>query len=229
MRRFAISDIHGHLQTFEALLSRLALRPEDELYLLGDYIDRGPDSRGVIDKILEMQEAGMQVHCLRGNHEQLFLNAYHSQSAVDSDLWMRNGGKETADSYDADTWAHFPRSHVRFFESLPHYFEVPGFVLVHAGINFRKAAPLEDTASLIWIRDWYPQLDREWLKGRIIVHGHTPERRMGIQLQAEQTEQFPVINIDNGCYIDWDGYGHLCALDLDTLDVYFQQREEGMF
>ena len=229
MRRFAISDIHGHLQTLNALLSRLSLKPEDELYLLGDYIDRGPDSKGVVDRILDLQAEGYNIQCLRGNHEQLFLDAYHTQRSMETDLWMRNGGVETADSYDADAWSDFPKSHIRFFESLPHFIEIPGFILVHAGIDFRKSKPLQDENSLIWIRNWYPYIDREWLKGRIIVHGHTPERKMGIQLHAEQVETLPVINIDNGCFMNWEGYGHLCALDLDTLDLFFQEREVGGF
>ncbi|MEO0876095.1 MAG: metallophosphoesterase, partial [Bacteroidota bacterium] len=66
MRKFAISDIHGCLKTFEALLDQIQFTTQDELYLLGDYIDRGPDSKGVIDLIWKMQADGYQVKCLRG-------------------------------------------------------------------------------------------------------------------------------------------------------------------
>ena len=70
MHRFAISDIHGCAKTFEALLDRIALSTQGELYLLGDYLDRGPDSKGVLDLIFRLQREGYAVHCLRGNHEQ---------------------------------------------------------------------------------------------------------------------------------------------------------------
>ena len=73
MRRFAISDIHGCIKTFKTLVDRIEFSKEDTLYLLGDYIDRGPDSKGVIDHIWKIQEEGYRVHCLRGNHEQMLL------------------------------------------------------------------------------------------------------------------------------------------------------------
>ena len=70
MNKFAISDIHGCAKNFKALLDRISLSLGDELYLLGDYIDRGPDSKGVIDHVWQLQKTGHTVHCLCGNHEQ---------------------------------------------------------------------------------------------------------------------------------------------------------------
>jgi len=75
MRQFAIADIHGHLKTFKALLREINFTVFDELFLLGDFIDRGPDSKGVIDYIEELKQTGYTVYCLRGNHEQLCLDA----------------------------------------------------------------------------------------------------------------------------------------------------------
>lgn len=75
MKKYAITDIHGCNKTFQALLDKIAFTTADALYLLGDYIDRGPDSKGVFDTIFNLQETGHSVHCLRGNHEAMFLDS----------------------------------------------------------------------------------------------------------------------------------------------------------
>lgn len=74
MPQYAITDLHGCARTFRALLDKIRFSKEDELYLLGDYINRGPDSKGVIDHILELRESGHTVHCLRGNHQRRFFS-----------------------------------------------------------------------------------------------------------------------------------------------------------
>lgn len=93
MRRFAISDIHGCLKTFQALLERIAFSKADILYLLCDYIDRGPDSRGLIDYIWKLKEAGYTMPCLRGNHEQMLLD-----EVANPNDWFR-GEPETLRSF----------------------------------------------------------------------------------------------------------------------------------
>ena len=96
-RKIAISDIHGCCKTFKALLNKIKFNSNDELYLLGDYIDRGPDSKGVIDYIWQLQKEGYQVNCLRGNHEQMMLRAAFVENKLDH--WMRNGGETTLFSF----------------------------------------------------------------------------------------------------------------------------------
>ena len=104
MRRFAISDIHGCRATFEKMLTEvLQLQKEDTLYLLGDYIDRGPDSRGVIDHIWALQKEGYQVHCLRGNHEQMLLDE------VDKDGFWYKGNRATLDSFQIKSNQGIPK------------------------------------------------------------------------------------------------------------------------
>ena len=131
MRKIAIGDIHGCNLTFEALLDKLALTTQDQLFLLGDYIDRGPDSKGVIDIILKLQEDGYQVNCLRGNHEQLLLDSnFRTESAR---IWLSNGGISTMDSFDIEHISFLPDRYFNFFKNLPHYFIEDDFILVHAG------------------------------------------------------------------------------------------------
>ena len=111
MRRFAITDIHGCAQTFKALLNRISFSKDDVLYLLGDYIDRGPDSRGVIDHIWKLQKEGYQVHCLRGNHEQMLLDEVASKN-----VWYK-GEHATLQSFNANSNKDIPKAYIEWMEA----------------------------------------------------------------------------------------------------------------
>ncbi len=222
MKRYAISDIHGCSQSFAALLHKIGLSKTDELYLLGDYIDRGPDSKGVFDTIMELQKNGYQVHCLRGNHEQLLLDARHDPRAYKT--WYLHGGKETLASFGCDAPHEFPQRYLDFMDQLDYYFLLDQCILVHAGLNFTAPDPLADTHSMMWIRRWYDNIDRAWLGDRRIVHGHTPTARRQIELQLAAVKTLPVVVIDNGCVYNRVGTGQLCALDLDDWTLTFQPR-----
>jgi len=223
MPQYAISDIHGHLATFKALLRRLDFNRDDELFLLGDFIDRGPDSKGVIDYIRELRADGHQVHCLRGNHEQMVLEAEWGNDSWR--MWLRNGGKATCRSFGTyDEW-YVPEEYVAWMSELPLYLSTKGYLFVHAGLDGRKEKPLEDQESLLWARDWYKHLRKEWLGGRIVVHGHTPKEKDYIIESINYVNYQPVINIDNGCFVpNRRGMGHLCALTLGTHALTFEER-----
>jgi serine/threonine protein phosphatase 1 len=219
MRQFAISDIHGCARTFEALLDQIALSTQDELYLLGDYIDRGPDSKGVLDLIFRLQREGYQLQCLMGNHEEMLLNELSSRSFGRSDAALLR-------SFDCEKNEQIPSLYIKFMQGLPYYLEIDGYLLVHGGLNFKVPDPLRDTDSMAWIRNWYGHLDRDWLRGRIIVHGHTPQEKAHILGSLDTLDEVPAINIDNGCVFDFDGFGSLCALDLTDRRLFFQARVE---
>lgn len=228
MSRFAISDIHGCARTFEALLGQIAFSPEDELFLLGDYIDRGPDSKGVIDLILKLKEEGYRLHCLRGNHEDLLLNA-RGGLTDDQLLWLQNGGEATMDSFGLPPAASphlLPQSYLDFLDNLDWYFETEGYILVHAGLDFRASQPLQARQAMIWIRDWYEQIDRDWLQGRAIVHGHTPTPLPLIKKQLKNIDKVPALDIDAGCVFKGNYFKYLCAFDLDNRRLYFQKNIE---
>ena len=226
MRKFAISDIHGCLDSFKALLQQIRLTKEDELYLLGDYIDRGPDSKGVIDYILHLQEEGFPVNCLRGNHEQMLLNgvAWGGSHATN---WLVNGGYATMASFRQAEPRKIPVAYITFLESLPYYFQVDEYILVHAGLGFPDLDPLENPQPMLWARGWYDKIDRGWLGEKIIVHGHTPVPSGRIKKHLRELHLLPVVNIDNGCVFDRGHLHRLCAFELTERKLFFQQNVEG--
>lgn len=224
MRRFAVSDIHGCHKTFRNLLDRLALTRDDELYLLGDFIDRGPGSKQVIDTVLALADDGYCVSSLMGNHEYAFLRALSEASFYDT--WENGyGGKATMDSYDA---GRIPEAHLEWIGNLSFYLSVEDYFFVHAGLNFRTPDPLKDPASMLYIRNWYDELDRSWLGNRILVHGHTPIAKEAILRQRDSLDYLPALNIDAGCVYAGirPGLGYLCAFDLDSLELYFVENTD---
>lgn len=222
MKKFAITDIHGCALTFEALLDRIGFNLEDELYLLGDYIDRGPNSKGVIDKIWELQEKGHTVHCLRGNHEQLLLDGRHDPRQLS--VWLANGGKAALASFGIDQIADIPKKYTQWMDQLGYYFEVDKYILVHAGFRFDMPNPFDEKYAMIWQRNWYERINRHWLGDRIIIHGHTPTDRKVINQQLEVLDSLSALVIDNGCVFSRRGFGTLIAMDLGSRELYFEPR-----
>lgn len=215
MRQFAISDIHGCVKTFKALLEKIEFTTEDELYLLGDYIDRGPDSKGVIDYIWLLQKEGYVVHCLKGNHEQMLVDERKRVSI------SNRGQKATLRSFEVLHQIHIPEQYIEWMDKLPYYFEVGHYILVHAGLSFTSGDPLTEFTEMIWIRNWYGDLDKEWLAERIIVHGHTPTKKSTILNNFKIIKDLPVVNIDNGCVFKYAEKGNLIAMDLTNQELYF--------
>ncbi len=221
MRRFAISDIHGCKATFEKMLTEvIQLQKEDTLYLLGDYIDRGPDSKGVFDVIMNLQSEGYQVHCLMGNHEDMLLRAFQSEMTADS--WIMAGGDATLDSFGVKHWKDIPQKYLDFMENLHLYFELDDYLLVHAGFNFRYAQELSDLYrdefAMLWLRYWYNDIVPELVEGKTIVHGHTPIHK---ELIEENLNFELPLDIDAGCVYEGHGMGHLCALNMDDRTLHF--------
>jgi serine/threonine protein phosphatase 1 len=234
LRRFAISDLHGCSRTFRALIDRIALTQADELYLLGDYIDRGPDSRGVIDTIWQLQRDGYTVRCLRGNHEELLLDA--PKTLRHQLLFEVNGGVATMASFGVAEPDALPAAYVDWMRELPSYFEVGEYLLVHAGFNFGLADPFASPQDMAWIRGWYDAINRDWLGDRYIVHGHTPVDELVIRRQLEDFDRDRVLDIDNGCVFAPairesapGGKGQLCAFDLTNRRLYFEANREGQY
>ncbi len=221
MKKYVISDIHGCAKTFKALLDKISLSPKDELYLLGDYIDRGPDSKGVIDYIWHLEETGHTVHCLRGNHEQMFLHAIEARVEL-LGIQEARGYAETLASFGTSNIDTIPTSYIKWMKGLAFYLEVDQYILVHAGLNFKSDNPFDNKTEMIWIRHWYEGIDRAWLGDRIIVHGHTPTRQLEIKNSIRALAEIPAIDIDNGCPFESLGFGHLCAFELGTQTFTFQ-------
>ncbi len=227
MSKFAISDIHGCRKTFLAMLDKIQFSASDELFLLGDYVDRGPDAKGVFDAIFDLQEKGYSVRCLRGNHEQLVLYALNSLEGLEN--WAATDGQLTLRSFGVSDFQAIPERYIAFMNNLPHVMEVDEYILVHAGLNFHLPHPYEDTWSLLTIRNWHDDIRKDWLRDRIIVHGHTPMMRETIEMLCKDLSAFQYLDIDAGCvyapprYTNRIGLGHLCAFNLDTREILFQR------
>jgi serine/threonine protein phosphatase 1 len=220
MRAIAISDIHGCLKTFQALVEEnVQLTKGDTLYLLGDYIDRGPDSKGVIDYILQLQDFGYNVKCLTGNHEQMLLGALNAlTNELKIDLFLHNGGMQTLDSYGLTLVDLLSHPHLEFFENLKYYIELEDYILVHAGFRFEEGGMFYNKSAMIWERSWYHKMDKKQLNGKIIVHGHTPQSVKNIKAMKHNMVINQYMNIDAGCF----RYDKMCALDLTNRELYFQ-------
>lgn len=222
-RRIVISDIHGHNKTFNRLLEKISFNQEDQLYLPGDFVDRGPDSKGVLDTVMKLIAEGYPVFPTPGNHEDMMLEAVEGDVA-DKKFWFRNGGKETLASFGVNDPEDIPQRYLDFIETFPSYILLDDCIIVHAGLNFAGPDPLQNQYDMVWIRRWYSNIDYTWLGNRIIVHGHTPLEKMEIEKMLEGLGQSHVINIDAGCYLkDYQGYGHLCAFELNGRKLYFQE------
>jgi serine/threonine protein phosphatase 1 len=219
-RRFVIPDIHGCDETFSTLLNDvIRLQPTDELYLLGDFIDRGPRSKGVLDSILRLRRDGFSVHALRGNHEEMLLRSNDSLSSFE--LWMTNGGKTTLNSFNVESAYEIPHHYRNFLVSLPNYIVLDDFILVHACMNFDIPDPFADPEAMLWARSC--EVKRELLGGRRLVCGHTPVSRDAVR-QSLATDR---IMLDNGCVYKGNArLGSLAALELNSMSLYFQENIE---
>ena len=220
MSQYAISDIHGCIATFKALLDKIKFSKEDELYLLGDYIDRGPDSKGVIDYIWDLQKSGYQVHCLRGNHENMLL-----QEVINPIHYYR-GEPALLKSFGITNSIFIPNQYIKWMSELHYYMEIGNYILVHAGLNFDVPNPLEAHDDMIWIRNFHTNINKDWLNGRIIIHGHTPQRFPFLKRGHQQMKEVGAINIDGGCVFNTPGLGQLCAFELNSQELIIQKNVE---
>jgi serine/threonine protein phosphatase 1 len=207
---FAIGDIHGCHGKLCDLLEKIDLDPvHDTLVFVGDYIDRGKDSKAVVDVILDFRKTSENVVCLMGNHESMFLNYY--AHGIDEMLFLENGGRETLLSYgDPGLWyekkLRIPESHQNFFNTLKLRYETDDYIFVHAGL--RPGIPLEsqDMEDMLWIRREF--IDSSYNFGKKIVFGHTPMARP----LMDKTK----IGIDTGAVYG----GKLTCIKLPDMDIY---------
>ena len=192
-RIFAIGDIHGCLDKLRKLLALIdADWAQDTVVFMGDYIDRGPASKEVVDAVLDLRRKHERVVCLMGNHERMFLNWLDGR---EEDLFLANGGRNTLRSYgiapdDYDREAKVPPDHLEFFRSLLPYYETETHLFVHAGVRPGLPMEIQDPHDMIWIRHEFFLADHGLNK--TVVFGHTPftgkpyvgEKRIGIDTGA---------------------------------------------
>jgi serine/threonine protein phosphatase 1 len=185
-RLLAIGDIHGCLSQLCTLLDQVAPTTHDQLVFLGDYVDRGPDSAGVVETLLELRARLPHTVFLRGNHEQMLLDVLGGD---DPAIFLINGGEQTIASYRKRGGWPPPAAHQDFYRNLTYSFETEKFIFVHAGL--RPGTPLarQHPADLLWIRQTFLSSDEDW--GKTVVFGHTPRQTVLVSKTR--------IGLDTGC------------------------------
>ena len=209
-RTFAIGDVHGCSLPLRTLLAEIAPQPDDTLVMLGDYVDRGPDTRGVIDMLLAWRKKCKLV-TLMGNHEQMMLAGIEQPS--EWRFWMQFGGRQTLASYGEAT-GDVPDEHWVFLRSCLPYFEQEQRFFVHANYEPRVALDRQTDHFRYWLHVEAPP--RPHISGKRAYVGHTAQRS-GEVLVYEN-----LVCIDTYCH----GGGWLTALNVDS-DEYWQANRNG--
>ena len=230
VRVYAIGDVHGRADLLRILLGRiqsdLESRPVEECILvyLGDYVDRGADSKGVIDLLIKGPPFEAETHFLKGNHEDALLSFMEDPGFLR--MWRDYGGMETLASYGVkvpgdgvgEEWIrevhkqftdNLPLTHLAFLQGLELSYSKGDFGFVHAGVRPGTAFENQQAADLLWIRD--PFLASKRNHGKIIVHGHTPQEQPVIKKNR--------LGIDTGAYIT----GSLTAAVIEGTTFRFLQ------
>lgn len=235
-KEWVIPDIHGCKNTLATLIEdKIKPNKNDWLYFLGDYIDRGPDSMGVVDYIMQLQEDEYNVRLLKGNHEDYLLRLFDNEVQgprffgipVKNKFkkeWIKHGGRETLQSFKVQDVQQIPEKYIKWFRKLEYFMETEEAFLVHAGFNFDDNDPLTDKHSMLWIKDF--KVIPEKVKHKKVIHGHVPVSLDFIDL-VKSTSKFDFIDLDNGVYMDSkDGFGHLTALELNSRELLIQSNQD---
>jgi serine/threonine protein phosphatase 1 len=189
---YAIGDIHGSLDMLLQLLARCqahAAATPVTFVFLGDYIDRGQNSAGVVRAVMDLQaDMPGRVITLKGNHEAMALQVLDGALAPKS--WLNQGGDETLQSYGVASVRGLPDDHVQWLRSLRTSFDDGRRFFVHAGIDPHRPLEAQDEHDLIWIREPFLSDRRDY--GRLIVHGHTPLETARPDLRSNR------LNLDTG-------------------------------
>jgi serine/threonine protein phosphatase 1 len=222
-RIYAIGDIHGRLDLLDQLMRMIASDDEEcgpiarrTLIFLGDYIDRGADSAGVIQRLLKGMPRAFERICLKGNHEEMLMQSIADPARLA--IWAANGGLETMISYgvpasrkDVDVRpqylaeaiaASMPDSHLAFLEGLRLGVTFGDYLFVHAGVHPALPLNAQRKEDCLFIRE--PFLSHRGSFGKIVVHGHTPVPEPEVRSNR--------IGIDTGAFFT----GHLTALRLEA-------------
>ncbi|MBX9579244.1 MAG: serine/threonine protein phosphatase [Gemmataceae bacterium] len=218
MRVLAIGDIHGCLGPLDALLDWVAPAADDLVVTLGDYVDRGPDTRGVLDRLVGLKRAGRRLVCLRGNHEVMMLAAREGRG--DLRMWLSVGGVQALASYvaghelRANALDAIPADHWAFLECglVPH-FETDTHLFVHAGVLCGFDLAEQNEEALYWA--FLPEAMRHH-SGKMVICGHTSQK-------TGDPKVIPgAVCIDTYCH----GGGWLTCLDAAT-GHYWQANLRG--
>ena len=199
-RYIAITDIHGELRKLDSVLSKVNTRDDDIFVFMGDYIDRGPDSRGVVDRIISKNTTNKCIYLI-GSHEYAYLHS--KQDEYYNYLFWNYGGPETVKSYGS--FENIGKIHGEFFKSLNFYYLTDKYLFVHAGINPKYPINEQDEVDMVYIR--YNFINSKHNLPQKIIFGHTDfnrpyidEGKIGIDLGCGKYKNSPLcaLILDNG-------------------------------
>jgi serine/threonine protein phosphatase 1 len=211
-RRIVIGDVHGHYKGLMTLLEAIAPTSDDQVYFLGDLIDRGPQSSQVVDFVKKSSYP-----CLMGNHEQMLLNILAGEGVSSSALqaWLYGGGQATVASYKEST---IPQDHLDWFKTLPKYLDLGDIWLVHAGVD--PSLPLaEQTAEqFCWVREEFHSSSKPYFPDKLIITGHTITFTLPGVAPGKVALGMGWLDIDTGAYHPRSGW--LTAFDATNNQVH---------
>lgn len=216
----AIGDIHGCYETLKLMWKKLEPYQESLHVFVGDYIDRGPDSRGVVDFLLQVQHERDCIF-LRGNHEQMLLDSIYYKRR---DHWIINGGKATLDSYNnVELAEELPEDHLEFYKNTLIYYDTQDYFFAHAGAPPYKTIEEcindpESESYFLWGRDHLNAFEVVWEK--TVVFGHTP--------RAFPIRKPKMIGIDTGCVYNDAGMNKLTAIVLPDEQFVEQKTTDNL-
>lgn len=211
-RTIAVGDIHGCSAALESLLERIAPGPADTIVTLGDYVDRGPDSRGVLERLIALGDRCRLVPLL-GNHDLMLLQA--CDGSHPTTILGGMGGQATLASYGPGaTFADIPEAHIAFLRGCRDYYETPTHIFVHASYWPDLPMAEQPETALRWesLRDGVPG---PHVSGKTVIVGHTSQKT------GEVLDLGYLLCIDTFCY----GGGWLTALDAETREVWQTDRD----
>jgi serine/threonine protein phosphatase 1 len=211
MRTLVIGDIHGSLTALKALGEFVDFAPDDVIVTLGDYVDRGPDSKGVIDYLIELKES-YEVITLMGNHEAMMEKARDSEQ--ERHFWLLNGGEATLNSFRVANLNDIDPSYWNFINSCERFYEADNHIIVHGGLDPETDLDDQSDRDLFWRRILETEPHKS---GKTLVCGHTPQRNGA-----------PLV-LDHAICIDTFAFGPggwLTCIDIETGE-YWQANQKG--
>jgi serine/threonine protein phosphatase 1 len=195
-RCFVIGDVHGHYQGLMMLLEAIAPGKQDQVYFLGDLIDRGPESYQVVEWVKQQPYP-----CLLGNHEQMMLNALLRGKADPDSLfsWFYSGGQDTLDSYPSQNHDRLVE-HLSWMQTLPSYIDLGELWLVHAGVDPTLSIAEQTPEHFCWIRHPFHQITAPYFPDKLIVTGHTITFTFPGVMPGQLAAGKGWLDIDTGAY-----------------------------
>ncbi len=209
-----IGDVHGHYLGLIKLIDAIAPTSDDQIYFLGDLIDRGPASCQVVELV---RSGGY--HCLLGNHEHLMLNAFPNGNAHQASLftWFYCGGRDTMASYREQD-PNLLLEHVAWMRTLPLYLDLGDAWLVHAGVNPSMLLRDQTTDQFCWIRNDFHRSTEPYFSDKLIITGHTITFTLPGVKPGQVAQGNGWLDIDTGAYHPKSGW--MTALDWTEQQVY---------